>query len=84
VIAATERLREQRPDMTIDREVQLDVGIVPEISARKAPDSRIARRANVLVFPDLQAGNIGSGGCSADDVYPVTAVTVVQAQAEGR
>jgi phosphate acetyltransferase len=110
VIAATERVRAQRPDILIEGEVQLDVGIIPEISARKAPESPIAGRANVLVFPDLQAGNIGyklverlanalaigpilqglakpandlSRGCSADDVYRVTAVTVAQAQAAG-
>jgi phosphate acetyltransferase len=108
VVTATEAVRRLRPDILVEGEVQLDVGIIPEISARKAPGSRIAGRANVLVFPDLQAGNIGyklverfanalaigpilqglnkpandlSRGCSADDVYRVTAVTVVQAQA---
>jgi phosphate acetyltransferase len=111
VIVATERVREQRPDIVIEGEVQLDVGIVPEISARKAPGSKIAGQGNVLIFPDLQAGNIGyklverlanamaigpvlqglakpandlSRGCSADDVYRVTAVTVVQAQSQGQ
>ena len=59
VVAATEAVRRQRPDILVEGEVQLDVGIVPEISARKAPESSIAGRANVLIFPDLQAGNIG-------------------------
>lgn len=59
VIAATEIVRRERPDILIEGEVQLDVGIVPEISARKAPNSLIAGRANVLIFPDLHAGNIG-------------------------
>jgi phosphate acetyltransferase len=59
VIAATASVRGQLPDIQIEGEVQLDVGIIPDISARKAPGSRIAGQANVLIFPDLQAGNIG-------------------------
>ncbi len=108
VVAATERVRAQRPGLAIDGDVQLDAAIVAEIAARKVAHSQVNGHANVLVFPSLEAGNIGyklaervggakaigpmlqglnkpandlSRGCSADDVFHVIAVTVVQSQA---
>ncbi|MCM1991078.1 phosphate acetyltransferase [Oceanirhabdus seepicola] len=56
---ATKIAKEARPDLAIDGELQLDAAIVPSVAAQKAPNSDVAGKANVLVFPDLQAGNIG-------------------------
>lgn len=59
VIAATNNVKEKAPDLQIDGELQLDAAILPKIGERKAPDSKVAGHANVLIFPDLDAGNIG-------------------------
>ena len=55
---ATEIAKEMAPEIAIDGEMQADAAIVPSVGAKKAPDSDIAGKANVLVFPDLQTGNI--------------------------
>ena len=59
VRTATEKAKELRPDLLIDGEMQLDAAIVESVASQKAPNSKVAGKANVLVFPDLQAGNIG-------------------------
>lgn len=56
---ATEIAKERRPDLLIDGELQLDAAIVQKVADQKASGSKVAGKANVLVFPDLQAGNIG-------------------------
>jgi phosphate acetyltransferase len=56
---ATSIAKQKKPDLIIDGELQLDAAIVPSVCAKKAPGSPVAGTANVLVFPDLNAGNIG-------------------------
>ena len=56
---ATELAKEKDPELAIDGEMQFDAAIIPEIAKSKAPNSKVAGKANTLVFPDLQAGNIG-------------------------
>jgi phosphate acetyltransferase len=56
---ATAIAHELRPDLDIDGEMQLDAAIVPKVAELKAPNSKVAGKANVLIFPDLQSGNIG-------------------------
>lgn len=56
---ATKLAQEKRPDLMIDGELQLDAAIVDSVGKQKAPESKVAGQANVLVFPNLDAGNIG-------------------------
>ena len=59
VIKATELAKAMRPDMNFDGEMQADAALIESIGQKKSPGSPVAGIANVLVFPDLQSGNIG-------------------------
>lgn len=56
---ATKKAKEIDPDLLIDGEMQADAALVPSVADRKAPESKVAGQANVLVFPGLESGNIG-------------------------
>ncbi|PID26735.1 MAG: phosphate acetyltransferase [Candidatus Cloacimonadota bacterium] len=59
VVEATKIVKENAPELKVDGELQLDAAIVESVGKKKAPESDVAGKANVLIFPDLNAGNIG-------------------------
>lgn len=59
VTEATRIAKEKAPELLLDGELQADAALIEKVAATKAPNSEVAGKANVLVFPDLQAGNIG-------------------------
>ncbi len=72
---AVEIAKIKAPDLAIDGEMQVDAALVPSVGKRKAPDSRVAGQANVLIFPDLQSANIGyklvQRLCGAEAIGPI-------------
>ena len=88
VAGAVKLVHEQAPELNVDGEMQADAALVSSVGELKCPGSPVAGKANVLVFPDLQAGNIGyklvndlSRGCSVEDIVDVVAIAAVKAQA---
>lgn len=59
VVEATKLLKSKKPNLICDGEIQLDAAILPEIAEKKAPNSPLKGKSNILIFPDLDAGNIG-------------------------
>ncbi len=59
VVKAFQIAKSLAPDLTMDGELQLDAAVIPMVAQKKAPDSPLAGKANILIFPDLNAGNIG-------------------------
>jgi len=59
VVEATNIAKERFPELKVDGEFQLDAAIVPKVGSSKAPGSPVAGDCNVLIFPDIQSGNIG-------------------------
>lgn len=59
VVEATRIAKELAPELALDGELQFDAAIVPSVGKKKAPESKVAGEANVIIFPDLDAGNIG-------------------------